>query len=324
MIYPEFLKEQDVIGITALSKGVGHKLESFDQAIDHIHHQGFQTLETNNVRSETEPSSDASTRVKELYELVDNKDVKAIWCASGGDFQVETVPLIDFEQIKKHPKWILGASDPTNLLFPVTCACDMATVYGFNAGSFDEYGINEYTQSVFDFLKGNNPSVSSSTKHQHVDFFNEGAPILNTETNYIGQCDVTGRMLGGCFESINDLAGTPYDYVSQFHERYQKNGIIWFFDIFCMDSCDVYRSLLKMKSLNYFKNTKAILVGRVLFENINELINYQEAFNRALPDIPIIFETDIGHTYPHFHVINGSLGHVQVDNGKGTITYQLI
>ncbi len=44
------------------------------------------------------------------------------------------MPYIDFDSIKAHPKWFLGASDPTNLLFPVTCHCDIATIYGFNAG----------------------------------------------------------------------------------------------------------------------------------------------------------------------------------------------
>ena len=200
------------------------------------------------------------------------------------------MPYIDFDSIKAHPKWFLGASDPTNLLFPVTCHCDIATIYGFNAGSFDAYGINAYSQSCFYFLKGNNQPLVSSTKHQHVDFYNEGAPILNTSTYYQGEVSVKARLLGGCLESINDLAGTPFDFT---------------------------------QILNYFQTTKAILVGRVLFENVSELINYHEAFQRACPNIPLIFETDIGHTYPHFYVINGALAQIDVKQGKGNIQYIL-
>ena len=64
-------------------------------------------------------------------------------------------------------------------------------------------------------------------------------------------------------------------------------------------------------------------MGRVLFENVSELINYQEAFQRACPNIPLIFETDIGHTYPHFYVINGALAQIDVKQGKGNIQYIL-
>lgn len=323
MYYPTFLKNKDTIGITALSSGVGHKLDSFNESIQYIHTQGFQTKETSDVRSNTEPSADAKIRVKEFNTLLEDTSISAIWCAAGGDFQVETMPYIDFDSIKAHPKWFLGASDPTNLLFPVTCHCDIATIYGFNAGSFDAYGINAYSQSCFYFLKGNNQPLVSSTKHQHVDFYNEGAPILNTSTYYQGEVSVKARLLGGCLESINDLAGTPFDFTQVFIQRYENDGIVWFFDIFSMNSCDVYRALLKMKILNYFQTTKAILVGRVLFENVSELINYHEAFQRACPNIPLIFETDIGHTYPHFYVINGALAQIDVKQGKGNIQYIL-
>lgn len=90
-----------------------------------------------------------------------------------------------------------------------------------------------------------------------------------------------------------------------------------------MNSCDLYRALLKMKSLGYFQYTKAIFIGRVLFENISELITYQEAFHRACPDLTIIMESDIGHTYPHLYLINGALAHIQVQDGKGNFEYIL-
>lgn len=323
MIYPEFLKEKDTIGVCALSCGIGHKLESFNESLSYLKKNGFQIQETASVRNDAEPSNDAQTRASELDCLVQNEDVKAIWLASGGDFQFETLPYIDFEAIQKHPKWILGASDPTNLLFPVTCKCDIATLYGFNAGSFDPYGINEYSSKCIDFLKGKNETLLSSSLHQHVNFYNDGAPILNTKTKYMGHCHVQGRLVGGCFESINDMAGTPYDYVQDFLSRYKEDGILWFFDIFSMNSCDVYRALLKMKYMGYFEYTKAILVGRVLFENVSDLINYQEAFHKALPGIDIVMEMDIGHTYPHMYVVNGAKANVDIENGKGSIQYVL-
>ena len=322
MKYPKFLNEKNnTIGVCAMSSGVGHKLDSFDESMEYIKMYGFHVVETASVRNNSEPSCDGLSRVRELNSLIEDEKVSAIWLAAGGDFQFETLPYLDFDLIEKNPKWYLGASDPTNLLFPITCKCDIATIYGFNAGSFDTYGINAYSSLCLDFLKGKNSILHSSPKHQDVDFYNDGAPILNAKTEYIGNCDVTGRLLGGCFESIHDMAGTPYDYVESFNTRYQSDGIIWFFDIFSMNSCDIYRALLKMKYMGYFKYTKTILVGRVLFKNVSNLIDYEEAFKKALPDIDVVFKMDIGHTYPHMYVVNGAKAHVQVLNGSGSIEY---
>lgn len=324
MKYPKFLNvNNNTIGVCAMSSGVGHKLDSFDESIEYIKSHGFNVIETNCVRNDSEPSCDALTRVTELNSLVNDSNVDAIWLAAGGDFQFETLPYLDFDLIEKNPKWYLGASDPTNLLFPITCKCDLATVYGFNAGSFDAYGVNEYSNLCLDFLKGKNIELHSSSLHQDVDFYNDGAPILNTKTEYVGSCDVSGRLLGGCFESINDMAGTPYDYVNDFIERYKSDGIIWFFDIFSMNSCDVYRALLKMKYMRYFKYTKAILVGRVLFKNVSDLIGYEEAFKKTLPDMDVVFQMDIGHTYPHMFVVNGAMASVEIKDGQGSIQYEI-
>ena len=42
MIYPEFLEENDVIGICAPSAGVGSKTESFALAMDVLHELGLR------------------------------------------------------------------------------------------------------------------------------------------------------------------------------------------------------------------------------------------------------------------------------------------
>lgn len=320
MLFPKFLDFDHKIGVVALSRGVGHKLESFNESISYIESYGYHVLETQSVRNDNEPSNNASVRVNELNELVLDDSVDCIWCASGGDFQFETVELLDLDLIKKHPKWLIGASDPTNLLFPVTCACDIATIYGFNAGSFDKFEINSYVENLFKFLAGDFVKLHSSVLHQELDYYNDGRPILNTVTEYVGECDITGRLLGGCFESILDMAGTPIDHVHDFLSRY--DDVIWFFDVFSMNSADVYRGLLKMKYMGYFNTCAGVLVGRVLFKNESELISYEAAFKKVFGDIPVILETDVGHTYPHIFVINGAMAHIVVKDGRALIEYK--
>jgi muramoyltetrapeptide carboxypeptidase LdcA involved in peptidoglycan recycling len=52
-------------------------------------------------------------------------------------------------------------------------------------------------------------------------------------------------------------------------------------------------------------------------------MSYEEAINRALPDIPVIYDADIGHTVPSFTLINGAIATLQYRNGKGTIRFTL-
>ena len=85
----------------------------------------------------------------------------------------------------------------------------------------------------------------------------------------------------------------------------------------------MYRALLKMKYMGYFKYTKAILVGRVLFKNVSDLIGYDQAFKKALPDIDVVFQLDIGHTYPHMYVVNGAMARVEICDGHGLVQYRM-
>ena len=43
-----------------------------------------------------------------------------------------------------------------------------------------------------------------------------------------------GRLLGGCLDCLSNLAGTKYDKVAEFNEKYKEDGVIWF-----IESCDL-------------------------------------------------------------------------------------
>ena len=51
MKYPKFLNENNnTIGACAMSSGVGHKLDSFDESMDYIQSFGFHIVESSSVR----------------------------------------------------------------------------------------------------------------------------------------------------------------------------------------------------------------------------------------------------------------------------------
>ena len=162
MIYPNFLKNGDTIGICAPSAGIGEgDFAEFDLSLSHLHRAGWSTKETASVRSGLDESAPPETRGAEFNALANDKDVRAILCASGGDFLISMLPHIDADAIKSDPKWIQGYSDPTSLLYYVTTALDVATIYGVNAGGFWMETLHPSLSDGIRILKGDVPTQHS-------------------------------------------------------------------------------------------------------------------------------------------------------------------
>lgn len=154
MQYPKFLEKKDTIGITAPSQGVGDNIESFEKSIATLKKYGYQIKETASVRNKGIASTTGENRSKELDELITDKNIKMIICASGGDFLVDMLPFINWENIRKNPKWIMGYSDPTALLYITTTKLDIATLYGCNAGSFNQTKLHQCLKNTLEILRG--------------------------------------------------------------------------------------------------------------------------------------------------------------------------
>ena len=130
-----------------------------------------------------------------------------------------------------------------------------------------------------------------------------------------------GRLIGGCIDCIAKLIGTPFDGSKSFVKKYPHK--IWFLDNFAMTSFDLYLTIMQMKYCGYFKGTKAIVFGRTMFGDKSDE-EYIAQLRQAIPDIPFIWNADIGHVKPCFTVINGAYGRVTCAQGKGSLEQALV
>lgn len=325
MYFPQFLKKDDLIGICAPSGGVGAWPESFEASVKALRDAGYRVLETESVRTDGARSADAPIRARELNSLFLNPEVKMVMSATGGDFLFEILPYIDWKALQKNPKWMCGSSDPTSILFTLTTKYDVATLYGFNGGSF-ETTEDLFTQTSLRYLAGDTVRQNTSALHSEVaDFLPEykGCDTQTVWKSSQNEVSVTGRCIGGCIDVMKDLIGTRYDDVKSFVHRYQEDGLIWFFDNFSMSAENFYRTLLQMRYAGWLDHARAVLLGRVLFSSSETGMTYEEALRRALPDIPYIYEMDIGHTKPSFTMINGARMHAYVKDGTGFVSFDI-
>lgn len=325
MIYPNFLKQGATIGICAPSAGVGRKIDSFDLSIETLKKQGYFIKETEHVRINDPRGGTAKQRGDELNQLFLDKDVDFVMCAAGGDFLNEMLPYISFSTLKKHPKFIMGASDPTSILYPYTTICDVATIYGCNAGSYDLRPLPKHLKNNLQIIQGNLIEQKSFSRYQSEKPWEVDGYLPKTKVNYqatVHTLDVAGRCIGGCIDGLKDIIGTKFDGTKQFIQKYKEDGFIWYFDNFALSAEGLYRTLIQMKYAGWFEYTKAIIVGRTLIESSETGMTYKEALQNITENIPLIYQADIGHTSPSMTMINGAILHLTYKNHKASFQFK--
>ena len=337
MVYPKFLKPGETIGICAPSSGIEEGDISYNISLDNIKKEGYNIIETKNVKTGKTPSTDAIIRAKEFNELMQNDNIDFIYSASGGDFLMEVLPYIDDRIIREKiskgkTKWFAGYSDPTSLLYYLTTKYDIATLYGTNAGSFAQNNLHISLENALKFLKGDIVEQESFGKCERISWDEKKANvgngyILNTDSKWInlnGDVDIKGRLIGGCIDCLQYLIGTKYDFTKEFIKKYKNDGIIWYFDNFALKAEDLFYVLWSMKEAGWFEYAKGFVFGRSLIEGTMLDISYEDAIKRALGnEVLIIMEADIGHVKPTFTLINGSIAHFKSKDGKGNLEMEL-
>ncbi len=318
MIFPSFLKPQDLIGIPAPSAGIeAEDHTAFDLSLSHIRARGYRTRETASVRNGGVVSAPPAVRAAELNALFCDPAVRMVWCAAGGDFLLDMLPHVDWQAAVRDPKWVQGYSDPTSLLYTLTTVYDIATIYGNNAGGFDaEQPASDalYSLSLIGGEVATQHSFDTFT-HRHTD---EGAKPVYWDTPR-GAVNLQGRLLGGCLDCLSDILGTPYDGTAAFVERYKADGILWYFDIFALSAEAVYRTLWRMRENGWFVHARGVMVGRICFPSSQLDLSYRDMIAKALPDLPLILEADVGHVPPRMTLINGAMATLEAADGRGLL-----
>ena len=134
MITPNKLKIGDTIGVVAPSNPIiDDNVQEIEEAKKIIEKLGFKVKFSKNLFSNTNAySASAREKVEDINEMFNDKDVKMIWCAKGGENSNSTFEYLDYEMIKHNPKIICGYSDITSLTNMITEKTGLVTFSGTN------------------------------------------------------------------------------------------------------------------------------------------------------------------------------------------------
>jgi len=206
MIIPPYLEKGDTIGFVCPSGFM--PAANFKTCLKVLQQWGFVVKigRTPGNQFHYFSGTDAE-RLKDLQDMMDDKSVKAIFCARGGYGFSRIIDQLDFKKFVKHPKWIIGFSDITVLHAHIFEQYRIATIHGPMAAAFnDEQYKNKYLQSLKNALTGQ-PAVYTSRGNRH---------------NRPGECE--GRVIGGNLALVAHLVGSNSSYNT-------KNRILFLEDV---------------------------------------------------------------------------------------------
>jgi len=280
-VLPKYLRQGDVVGIVSPS-GIVER-EPIEKAIALIESWGFKVKCGKNVFSrEGIFAGTDEKRSTDLNAMIHDDEISAIFCARGGYGAVRIVSKIDFEYLKKHPKWIVGFSDVT-VLHSALQNHGIISVHGVMPNSFTKTHQNSIT-SLKNILLGNEVEYS----------------IPYHQCNREGEA--RGILVGGNLSILYALRGTPFDLD-------YSNKILFIEDIgeklYHLD-----RMLMNFKIGDCFKNLRGLVVG-----GFSEMTDGSIPFGKTAEEIirsvvekysfPIIFDFKAGHIHENLALLFG-------------------
>ena len=138
------------------------------------------------------------------------------------------------------------------------------------------------------------------------------------------EIDIVGRFIGGCIDTLCNLAGTPFGDVTTFARDYAHEGLLIYIEASDDDALSICRYLHGMRLAGFFDRANAILVGRTSAPD-SATMTQREAVLDALGSlgVPIIGDVECGHVQPFMPIVNGALGRVQFGGAHGSVTQTL-
>lgn len=325
--YPRPLRPGDTVAVTAPSAPVRPEHEArLAFVANWLRDRGFDVVLGECLLGDGITSAPAHERAAEFTAFLRDPRVRAIVPPWGGELAIDLVDLIDHDSLCADPTWVVGWSDISTLLLPLTLRSCVATVHGQNLMDAP-YALPSGTAHWLDVVTA--PAGTSFVQfdprvHRHGGFDDwERLPTadrmdLSEPASWrvlMGgpDVDVTGRLVGGCLDVVCHLAGTPFGDVGAFARRHEGDGLVVYLENCEASSLDAARMLHGLRLAGWFDSASAVLIGRTAAP-ARVGLSQDDAVLDALGslDVPIIADVDFGHVPPGNVLVNGALARVVV------------
>ncbi len=269
--FPRPLRPGDRIGVTSPSAGAsGAAAKRVEFSVEWLRSRGYDVEVGECMDGTGLTSAPAEARAAELTRMLADPDIACVVPPWGGETAIDLVDLLDYDVLAAaEPTWLVGYSDLSTVLVPITTRLGWATIHGDNLAD-TPYVVPDGLLHWLDLAGGPGPFVQrdSGVVTDWVRF--ETDPTA-TQWTHVGSrswevlgggaLDVSGRLIGGCTETIANLAGTPYGDVRSWADGLDEPTIVY------VEACEenavnVCRYLHALRLAGWFDRAAAVLVGR--------------------------------------------------------------
>jgi muramoyltetrapeptide carboxypeptidase len=297
MIQPAPLKKGDLIYITAPAKAIETEFVYFAQ--NYLEKQGFRVeISSNCFGNYNYFSGTDQERLADLQQGIDHPEAKAILCARGGYGCVRIVDQLQWANMLREPKWLIGFSDITvfhHRLFKL----GIQSIHGTMPLNFE----TNSPASLFTLqqaISGENPHLSWH--------FNSA--------NKIGSAK--GKLIGGNLSILYSLIAT--------NDAYFFEGNILFLEDLSEQLYHLDRMFFALKKSGILDRISGLIIG-----GMTEMKDTAVPFGMTLEEIilqhftfskiPIAFDAPIGHIDDNRAVIVGAEVELSVQNEQTNLSY---
>ncbi|MFB7508347.1 S66 family peptidase [Streptomyces broussonetiae] len=319
--YPRPLRPGDRVGVTSPSSGVAEDLRGrLDLAVRDLEARGYEVVVGRCMDGSGHLSAPAAERAAELTGMLTDPTIRAVVPPWGGEMSIDLLPLLDFEAIgQAEPTWVVGYSDMSTLLTPLTLLTGVATVHGNNLME-TPYRTPEGLTSWLDIVAAPQKEPFTQTppgryrtarwddwvRNPRIRDLTLDAEGGWTRLDGDGDVDVEGRLIGGCIETIGPLTGSPYLDTS----RFAGDEPLLVYVEACEDNAFIIgRHLHGLRLAGFFDRAAAVLVGRTHAPDSSTLTQHEAVLDALGPlGVPIVADVECGHVPPYLPLVNGAGG----------------
>ena len=273
LVKPPALRPGDTIGIVAPASNV--KQADLEAGCAALHQAGYKTFHLDSIlERDLYFAGTAGRRMRELEEMFDRDDVRAILCARGGYGANYLLQNLDWKKIQNHPKIFVGYSDITCLLTQFVdsglvafqgpmAAKDWAHADGVNLESW----IAALTQTAPWDVRINNGVMA------------------------LAEGEAEGRLYGGCLSILVASLGTAYEI--------KTDHTILFFEDIGAKPYQIDRMLMQLKLAGKLENVRGLIFGEMIdcIQAATQDYTLQEVIMRIVGElnIPVAYGLKSGH-----------------------------
>lgn len=240
-------------------------------------------------------SGSVEQRLSDLQSAMDDPDAKVIFCSRGGYGAVHLLNMLDFSEIKKNPKWLIGFSDITALHLAFQKE-GLVSLHAPMAKHFAEEGADDFAvKQIKSILQ-----TGKTTYHIPVNDFQE--------LNRSGKG--TGELFGGNLAVFCGLLGTKFIEIP-------KGGILFIEDI-GEEPYKTDRFIYQLKLAGIFDHISALIVGRFSDYKEDEKMYaplYESIYSAIKThDFPVAFNFPVGHVKDNFPLLMGKSATIEINH----------